>query len=422
MALINCPECNKKISDTVKACPHCGYSLKGIKKNNVKNNMNYHNKSVKTGIILVVTIVVIVIFGINILNYFNNPSRKFIENLKNNDINNAKVVYNEEIKDDTNLVQNADKELLNNIDLIVDKYIDKSENYDDTIELLNEYKSFTSIKSELSRSIHQVNEINKSNIAYDKGIEYFKNKKNSEALKQFKKVIEADSNYEDALIRITELETVVADEYAIEAKINYNKEQYSNAINYINKAIDLEPNNSEYQQLLETYRKAQEDKNEQKRKDEENKRQEEKEKQKLYTGKIIKNDAVEIEFKNFEFTTKILPPDTSGAYIYYDSAIDEIYLDFVFKVINNGKYDLNYEYILSDIQANYNNGYMYYSYGYFYTRDGDIEQVYSWDNLEPLKTSTIHLALKLPRDIADTDKSLEVSFSVLGQKQKIKIR
>lgn len=25
MALINCPECGKQISDKVKACPHCGY-------------------------------------------------------------------------------------------------------------------------------------------------------------------------------------------------------------------------------------------------------------------------------------------------------------------------------------------------------------------------------------------------------------
>lgn len=27
MALINCPECEKEISDKVKACPHCGYPL-----------------------------------------------------------------------------------------------------------------------------------------------------------------------------------------------------------------------------------------------------------------------------------------------------------------------------------------------------------------------------------------------------------
>ena len=28
MALINCPECNKEISDSAKSCPHCGYKFK----------------------------------------------------------------------------------------------------------------------------------------------------------------------------------------------------------------------------------------------------------------------------------------------------------------------------------------------------------------------------------------------------------
>ena len=27
MALINCPECGKEISDRVKACPNCGFPL-----------------------------------------------------------------------------------------------------------------------------------------------------------------------------------------------------------------------------------------------------------------------------------------------------------------------------------------------------------------------------------------------------------
>ncbi len=27
MALINCPECGKQISDTTSSCPHCGYKL-----------------------------------------------------------------------------------------------------------------------------------------------------------------------------------------------------------------------------------------------------------------------------------------------------------------------------------------------------------------------------------------------------------
>ncbi|MCI6652769.1 MAG: zinc ribbon domain-containing protein [Ruminococcus sp.] len=32
MAIINCPECSKEISDTTKKCPHCGYSLKKKRK------------------------------------------------------------------------------------------------------------------------------------------------------------------------------------------------------------------------------------------------------------------------------------------------------------------------------------------------------------------------------------------------------
>lgn len=28
MGLIKCPECNKKISDTAKSCPNCGYKIK----------------------------------------------------------------------------------------------------------------------------------------------------------------------------------------------------------------------------------------------------------------------------------------------------------------------------------------------------------------------------------------------------------
>lgn len=42
MALINCPECNKEISDTVKTCPGCGYKLK--KK---KQHKSFKNKKQK---------------------------------------------------------------------------------------------------------------------------------------------------------------------------------------------------------------------------------------------------------------------------------------------------------------------------------------------------------------------------------------
>ncbi|MDD3325409.1 MAG: zinc-ribbon domain-containing protein [Sulfurospirillaceae bacterium] len=38
MALINCPECNKEVSDKAEACIHCGYPLSNWKKVNVNDN------------------------------------------------------------------------------------------------------------------------------------------------------------------------------------------------------------------------------------------------------------------------------------------------------------------------------------------------------------------------------------------------
>lgn len=37
MALIHCPECNKKVSDQAKSCPDCGYPISEMKKNAVNN-------------------------------------------------------------------------------------------------------------------------------------------------------------------------------------------------------------------------------------------------------------------------------------------------------------------------------------------------------------------------------------------------
>ena len=44
MALINCPECKKEISDKTNACPHCGYPIKKDKLENYFNNTKYFIK------------------------------------------------------------------------------------------------------------------------------------------------------------------------------------------------------------------------------------------------------------------------------------------------------------------------------------------------------------------------------------------
>ena len=55
MALINCPECKKKISETASKCPNCGYKIKA---NKIKHNITKNNIYVITVFIIIFVIVI----------------------------------------------------------------------------------------------------------------------------------------------------------------------------------------------------------------------------------------------------------------------------------------------------------------------------------------------------------------------------
>ena len=59
MALINCPECGKEISDTCESCIHCGYKL--IKITNIEKEQISKKKLLSKPIIIVATVSVIVL-------------------------------------------------------------------------------------------------------------------------------------------------------------------------------------------------------------------------------------------------------------------------------------------------------------------------------------------------------------------------
>lgn len=61
MALINCPECNKEISDTTKSCPHCGYSLK---EEITKTELGSIEKNALSGFLWIVIGIVATIIGV----------------------------------------------------------------------------------------------------------------------------------------------------------------------------------------------------------------------------------------------------------------------------------------------------------------------------------------------------------------------
>lgn len=59
MALINCKECGKQISDTVKKCPHCGFINKELKQAKMNNGKKFIRQHIKVISIIVIALLVV---------------------------------------------------------------------------------------------------------------------------------------------------------------------------------------------------------------------------------------------------------------------------------------------------------------------------------------------------------------------------
>ncbi|MGN6713022.1 zinc-ribbon domain-containing protein [Anaerocolumna jejuensis] len=78
MALINCPECNKEISDKAVSCPHCGYIVEKQPKVKIKKT-----GKIKKLVVFIFLFFIIVIGFISIFFVFNLNSRPDIIKVKN---------------------------------------------------------------------------------------------------------------------------------------------------------------------------------------------------------------------------------------------------------------------------------------------------------------------------------------------------
>jgi hypothetical protein len=62
MALINCPECKKEISDTLAACPHCGFQLKKPGKNAAIHPAKLRKKSGLRNVLVTLGVIGVLVF------------------------------------------------------------------------------------------------------------------------------------------------------------------------------------------------------------------------------------------------------------------------------------------------------------------------------------------------------------------------
>jgi len=91
MALVSCPECQKKISDQSSSCPNCGYPL-NESKIIVKPLQGCFMQTLNAGCIIIIIIIVIAFFfaGVATLYKFNQSSK----HTDKTELNSNKIIKN----------------------------------------------------------------------------------------------------------------------------------------------------------------------------------------------------------------------------------------------------------------------------------------------------------------------------------------
>ena len=411
MALINCPECGKEISDQVKNCPNCGYPLKK------KKNISLPKIKIRYIVIPIILIIAVVIGNIIWKNVFNTPLNRAISAYKNDRYENYK-----EVKSDMNENDRLEfgKYLGQQLDEILNDYLNGKIDYDSANKIIIKVKKYgdTIAIDNYNDVVNKIKNLNTSQQAYRAAQEFESSGDSLKAYENYSKVISSDTNYDDAQKKMASLLKDVVDLLKSSASSAASHEAYEQAIEDIKEAQEYSPNDSELENLLKQYTDKQTEKERKEQEELERKEREEREKLLLYNNKTISGNGIEATFEGATLTRDVKPNNTNGAYFYYSPNDDsEIYLDLKFRVKNTGSVSKSLDSIVSSLKATYNYNYEYTSYNLFYSDSDDIDMVYSWDSIEPLDSTTLHIAIPLPMDVKNDRKSLVVEFTFASEKQ-----
>jgi tetratricopeptide (TPR) repeat protein len=417
MAIIKCPECGQDVSDMSQVCIHCGYPLnketldstKSDEKVSLVNKLSEKKKFI--GITAGVVIIIVLIF-VMVGNTVNNRLYKAKKYYENNDIESFSKIKGELRTEE---VTSMTEILSSDIDDIKNQYIDEEITYEDAIEALEDILQYsdTAHLTSYVETEDYINTLKSSRDAFDKAKEDEGAGKYQSAYDNYSKVIEDDSNYPEAQSKKEEMQFLLYQEYVADAKEYASKEDYSNAVSMLNKAKKYDEDNSEIDSLLTEYKQKQEE-------IDKKAEQEAREKALMEPGKVITTDHMTASFVEADLTDHIYPDSRSGIYTYYSvKETGTTWMDIKFKVKNSGTGILNLDTMVQDVCATYDGNLEYTSYALFYSTGKDIDRVYEYMNnsIDPLQEVTLHITIEMPVEAKTSEKSLEVTFALDGEKQ-----
>ena len=83
---------------------------------------------------------------------------------------------------------------------------------------------------------------------------------------------------------------------------------------------------------------------------------------------------------------------------------------------------LKIEDMIGNCEVEYDGNIIKKNYGLYTSSGSHIDKVYMWDGLDALDSTTLHVAINMPRELQTNDKSVIVKLTIAGEEKIIKVR
>lgn len=227
---IVCHKCGEKLNKKAKFCLNCGETIDDINERNSSITTEVKRKSLKNVIVFGSIGVVILIVIIMFLLIFNSSINKFERAIKAEEYTVAYAIYNKN-KDNIKFNEEAKFILDKSVDVIKQDYIQKIINKDYAKFKLNDFNNFVDVKP----IQNYIENLDKSRISYNDGLNSYNKKDYELTIISMKGVISEDENYNDAINKIKESKVKYKESLMSEAKSSFEKSEYEQAIDILNK-------------------------------------------------------------------------------------------------------------------------------------------------------------------------------------------
>ena len=215
-----------------------------------------NKKRIVIAVIISIMVLVVILCAI-VLKHSNSMINKFKSNLENNNISNLHDIYVS--TENYNEKKELNKIFEKKLNSILDEYIKNINDYDKTLELINNYEDSNILTSLIEKTKENLEKIKNSKEEFSKGQDYEENGDIVNAILSYSKVSELDEiNYKEAQKYINKNKENIKNDILLEVDELIYKEDYITAKQKLNDLLLIVSDNNIQKKLDEIEDKAKE--------------------------------------------------------------------------------------------------------------------------------------------------------------------